>query len=125
MASLAALRRRALLSQRDLARRAGVAPSSVYLIEHGRTRPRGTVIRKLAMALGVSDPMQVDEFRHAVTQEHASGENRSPGPQDQVDDVEAVILDAQTDPVLADLWDNEEDAVYDHLALAADHRASA
>ena len=45
MASLREVRTARLLSIRALAQQAGVAPSTVYLIEAGRTTPRFTVIR--------------------------------------------------------------------------------
>jgi transcriptional regulator with XRE-family HTH domain len=54
-----------LLSLRDLARLAEVAPSTVYLIEAGRSTPRRSVIRLLSAALDV-DPMAVTEFRRAL-----------------------------------------------------------
>lgn len=62
MASLRTLRRRQLLSQRDLASKAGLTASTIYLIETGQTRPRLKVMRQICEALGVS-PMDVDEFR--------------------------------------------------------------
>ena len=111
MPALATLRRRALLSQRNLARRAGVAPSSVYLIERGRTIPRPAVMRKLADALGVSDPLQVDEFRRAV----AIGVDEAEWSADATHE---QALEAASDPVLAKLWDNEEDEEYDRLLVA-------
>jgi len=107
VASLATLRRRRLLSQRELARRAGVAPSSVYLIERGGKIPQLVVMRKIVAALGLEDPMNVDEFCQALS--------------DSTDDLSGAehgIPDAVTDPVLAELWDNEEDAVYDQLAVS-------
>jgi transcriptional regulator with XRE-family HTH domain len=75
MASLRRLRVERLLTIRELAQRAGVAPSTVYLIEAGRTRPSFRVIRRLAVALGV-EPQTVDEFREALglPQESGAGE---------------------------------------------------
>jgi DNA-binding XRE family transcriptional regulator len=54
-----------LLSIRDLAQRAGVAPSTIFLIESGRSTPRLSVARRLAEALNV-DPLTVREFRRAI-----------------------------------------------------------
>ena len=65
MPPLRAIRAARLLSIRELAQQAGVAPSTVYLIETGRVTPRQRVIRQLAAALGVS-PVEVDEFRRAI-----------------------------------------------------------
>ncbi len=65
MPSLREVRADRLLSMRELGRLAGVASSTIYLIETGRTTPRLSVVRRLAAALGV-DPPEVDEFRHAI-----------------------------------------------------------
>jgi DNA-binding XRE family transcriptional regulator len=65
MATLRTLRRRQLLSQRDLARKAGVTASTIYLIETGRTEPRLKIMRLICDALGVS-PMEIDEFRNSL-----------------------------------------------------------
>ncbi len=54
-----------LVSIRELARMAGVAASTVYLTEAGRTTPRPNVMRQLAVALGV-DAHEVAEFRRAI-----------------------------------------------------------
>jgi transcriptional regulator with XRE-family HTH domain len=54
-----------LLTIRGLAQQAGVAPSTVYLIEAGRTVPRLSMVRRLATALGM-EPAAVDEFRQAI-----------------------------------------------------------
>ena len=54
-----------LLSIRDLARRASVAPSTIYLTESGRTTPRPGVARRLAAVLGV-EPGQIAEFRRTI-----------------------------------------------------------
>jgi DNA-binding XRE family transcriptional regulator len=59
------LRAEGLLSIRDLARLAGVAPSTIYLTEVGRTTPRPTVVRRIAAALG-ADAHQIAEFRRAI-----------------------------------------------------------
>ena len=69
MAPLSVLRRQRLLSQATLAKQAGVAESTVHLIEAGKnTRPRLEVMRKLCAALGVQ-PTEVDEFRRAIEAE--------------------------------------------------------
>ena len=65
MASLRETRLRAVLSQRELARRAGVALRTVVEAEAGRQTPRPATMRKLADALGVA-PAEVDEFRAAI-----------------------------------------------------------
>ena len=56
---------RSVLSVRELAARAGVAPATVYQIEHGRTRPHYRSIRVLSAALGV-EPMQIVEFARVI-----------------------------------------------------------
>lgn len=65
MSSLRELRAERLLSVRELARQASVAPSTIFLIESGRTVPRQRVARQIARALHV-DPMEVDEFRRRI-----------------------------------------------------------
>ena len=65
MPTLRESRLRRFLSQRELARRAGVAPRTVVEAELGRQVPRLATMRKLAAALGI-DPLEVDEFRAAV-----------------------------------------------------------
>ena len=63
---LATLRKRKLLSQRDLARKAGIALSTVYLIEAGRTeRVTFKVMRSVSEALDVA-PEAIAEFRRAL-----------------------------------------------------------
>lgn len=54
MISLKAARAWRLLSIRDLAAAAQVAPSTVYLLEHGRAVARPSTRRKLAGALGIA-----------------------------------------------------------------------
>jgi len=63
--TLRALRADRLLTIRDLAQQAGVAPSSIHLIETGRVTPRASTMRRLATALGV-DPLAVAEFQQAI-----------------------------------------------------------
>ena len=64
------LREKHLLTQQDLADRAGVAKVTIARIETGATRPTFTTIRKLAAALGVApteivpDPAVLRRVRH-------------------------------------------------------------
>jgi DNA-binding Xre family transcriptional regulator len=63
---LATIRRRKLLSQRALAREAGVALSTVYLLEAGKTeRVTFKVMRSVSHALGVP-PEAIAEFARAL-----------------------------------------------------------
>ena len=54
-----------LLSVRALAERAGVAPTTVHLIETGRRAPQYLTIEKLSRALAVN-AAEVSEFREAL-----------------------------------------------------------
>ena len=64
---LATLRKRKLLSQRALARQAGVALSTIYLLEAGRTeRVTFKVMRAVSDVLGVP-PEAVAEFRPTLS----------------------------------------------------------
>ena len=54
------------LSQRDLARLAGVAEPTVHRVERVESRPRTHVARRLAQALNL-DPTEVTELRAALT----------------------------------------------------------
>jgi transcriptional regulator with XRE-family HTH domain len=65
MASLRQTRIDRLLTMRELAQRAGVALSTVYLVEAGRTRPSFRVMRQLATALAV-EPQAIDEFAQVL-----------------------------------------------------------
>ena len=65
MPSLREVRADQLLSIRELAQQAGVSPSTIYLIEIGRSIPRLSVVQRLATVLGV-EPQAVDEFRQAI-----------------------------------------------------------
>ena len=65
MVTLRDLRADRLLSIRELAHRASVAPSTIFLIESGRTIPRQRVARQIARALQI-DPNEVDEFRRTI-----------------------------------------------------------
>ena len=63
---LAVVRRRQLLSQRDLARKAGVALSTIYLLEVGKTeRASFKVMRAVSQALGVP-PESIAEFQRVI-----------------------------------------------------------
>jgi transcriptional regulator with XRE-family HTH domain len=63
---LASIRRRKLLSQRALARQAGVALSTVYLLEAGKTEHATfKVMRAVSEALGVV-PESIAEFRRVI-----------------------------------------------------------
>ena len=66
VASLASVRKSKLLSQRALAHKAGVALSTIYMLEAGRTeRTTFKVIRVVSEALGVP-PESIAEFRRVV-----------------------------------------------------------
>ena len=67
MPTLRELRLARLWSQRELARRAGVAEGTIINIETGRHPPRLLTMRRIADALGV-DWREVDEFRAAAAE---------------------------------------------------------
>jgi len=63
---LATIRKRKLLSQRALAKEAGVALSTIYLLEAGKTEhPTFKIMRQVSAALAVP-PESIDEFRRAM-----------------------------------------------------------
>ena len=65
---LTSIRKRKLLSQRALASRAGVALSTIYLLEAGKTeRTTFKVMRAVSDALGVP-PDSIAEFRRVLEQ---------------------------------------------------------
>jgi transcriptional regulator with XRE-family HTH domain len=67
MAGLAAYRRAAGLTQRELSERAGVACSTIEEIEMShRMAMRNSTMRKLAAAVGVQNLLQIDEFAAAI-----------------------------------------------------------
>ncbi len=78
MATLRGERVRRLLSVRGLARRAGVAPTTVHLIETGQRAPQYLTIHKLSQALGV-DPVDIDEFRDVLEETQRRGRKREAG----------------------------------------------
>ena len=59
------LRAEQVLSQQDLATRAGVSKTTVVQIEAGRIRPHPSTVRKLAAALG----LPARELRDQLCQE--------------------------------------------------------
>ena len=65
MPTLREVRAARLLTVRGLAERAGVAFSTVHLIETGKSAPRFGVIHKLSAALGV-EPAEIAEFAAAI-----------------------------------------------------------
>ena len=65
-APLASIRRHQLLSQRALAAKAGVALSTIYLLEAGKTeRATFKVMRSVSRALGVP-PEAIAEFARVL-----------------------------------------------------------
>jgi transcriptional regulator with XRE-family HTH domain len=70
---LATIRKRKLLSQRALAKQAGVALSTIYLLEAGKTQHATfKVMRAVSQSLGVP-PEAIAEFRRAMGTEFSSG----------------------------------------------------
>ena len=71
MPTLREIRLSQTLSQRDLAKKAGVAPKTIVDLELGRQEPQLRTIRRLAEALGVN-VVDVDEFRQAIEEKVAA-----------------------------------------------------
>ena len=71
MPTLREIRLSQALSQRDLAKKAGVAPKTIIDLELGRQEPQLRTIRRLAEALGVN-VVDVDEFRQAIEEKVAA-----------------------------------------------------
>jgi transcriptional regulator with XRE-family HTH domain len=65
MLTLRQARATRLLTVRALAERARIAPSTVYLIENGRSIPSFRVMERLSTALGV-EPEAIAEFADAI-----------------------------------------------------------
>lgn len=78
MPTLKEARAARLLTVRALAERAGVAFSTVHLIETGKSVPRFDAIRKLSDALGV-EPGEIAEFAAAM-EAIASGKATAAAP---------------------------------------------
>jgi transcriptional regulator with XRE-family HTH domain len=77
---LASLRRRKLLSQRALARQAGVALSTIYLLEAGKTaHATFKVMRAVSDALG-TPPDSIVEFRRVIDALPSPHLRQSPKP---------------------------------------------
>ena len=74
MVSLREARLQALLSMRQLARKAGVSPTTIYMLESGQHSPQLLTTYKLSRALGV-EPAEVDEFRSAVETHRETGQS--------------------------------------------------
>ena len=70
MTTLREARLQALLSMRQLARKAGLSATTIYLLESGQRTPQLLTIYKLSRALGVS-PDEIEEFRRAMDRESA------------------------------------------------------
>ncbi|NNN06845.1 MAG: helix-turn-helix transcriptional regulator [Elusimicrobia bacterium] len=73
MEALCAHRRRRSLSQRELARRAGVAYKTVQLLEAGGHDARSSTLARLAKALGLSGPEALLAGRAAREERSAAG----------------------------------------------------
>ena len=65
MKTLREARTERLLTMRELAEQAGVAPSTIYLIEHGRTTPTLRAIRAISAALEMK-AAEIAEFSAAI-----------------------------------------------------------
>jgi transcriptional regulator with XRE-family HTH domain len=66
-------RLRALLSMRQLARKAGLSATTIYLLENHQRTPQLLTIYKLSRALGVN-PEEIEEFCQAMDLETAGNE---------------------------------------------------
>jgi transcriptional regulator with XRE-family HTH domain len=66
-------RLQALLSMRQLARKAGLSATTIYLLENHQRTPQLLTIYKLSRALGVN-PEEIEEFCQAMDLETAGNE---------------------------------------------------
>ncbi len=64
MNTLREARLRALLSMQQLARKAGLSKTTIYLLETHQRTPQLLTVHKISQALGV-DPLTIVEFRAA------------------------------------------------------------
>ena len=55
-----------LLSAKELAKQAGISEGNIYSIEKGGWLPSLGTVKKLAAALGINDPLEVEEFKAAI-----------------------------------------------------------
>ena len=62
------LRQERVLSQRELAEKAGVSPKTILDIEQGRIRPQPRTLRKIAEALDIEPSRLAEELRAARQQ---------------------------------------------------------
>jgi transcriptional regulator with XRE-family HTH domain len=69
---------------RELADLAQVAPSTVFLVENGRSVPRQRAMRQLSDALGVR-PQDVVEFRRGIEQIKTGDPRRAGGARGAAD----------------------------------------
>jgi len=59
------LRQRKLLSQRELAQKAGVSETTIVKLEMGATKPQPRTLRKIAEALGIGAEDMADLMAQA------------------------------------------------------------
>jgi transcriptional regulator with XRE-family HTH domain len=67
LVGLRELRQERVLSQRELAERAGVSPKTILDIEQNRIRPQPGTIRKIAAALGMEPAALAENLRTRQT----------------------------------------------------------
>ena len=65
MTTLREARLQALLSMRQLARKAGLSATTIYLLETGQRTPQLLTIYKLSRALNI-DPHEITEFQSVL-----------------------------------------------------------
>ena len=74
------------LSVRGMAARAGIGPSTIYRIEHGKTTPRPHIVRRLSAALQLP-PHEIAEFRPVADALRLRGVVSAPPPPPVVEPV--------------------------------------